>query len=239
MLILYPRSSLGTNSRLKSSSAIAMNSGFRGFHNYFPPRLVVPSKVGYMGSFRLAFSCFQSTAQRPFTSLGSINIRRFSAQTTPDPAMTNRLKQIASHLTGSSNDVVITMAIRTPLGKGFKGSFKDTPADLLTLNVMKAVVAQSGIDPALVEDICVGNVLGGSNNTYASRAAALAAGFPSTTSVHGINRWCSSGLLATGTIANSIKAGEIDIGLAIGVESMSEHKGMLGFAFFLSTLLTL
>lgn len=136
--------------------------------------------------------------------------------------MTNRLKQIASHITGSSDDVVITMAVRTPLGKGFKGSFKDTPVDMLILTIMKEVVAKSGVDPALVDDICVGNVLGGSSNTYASRAAALAAGFPSTTSVHGINRWCSSGLLATQTIANAIRAGEIDIGLAMGCESMSQ-----------------
>lgn len=137
--------------------------------------------------------------------------------------MTNRLKQIASHITGSSDDVVITLALRTPLGKGFKGSFKDTPADMLTLAVMKAVIARSGLDPAIVSDICVGNVLGGPSGAYASRAAALAAGFPSSTSVQTTHRWCSSGLLATQTIANAIRAGEIDCGLAIGVESMSQH----------------
>lgn len=137
--------------------------------------------------------------------------------------MANRLRQIASHITGSADDVVITRAIRTPLGKGFKGSFKDTPVDMLTLAVMKDFVANAGIDPSLVEDICVGNVLGGSSNTYASRAAALAAGFPSTTSVHTVNRWCSSGLLSTQIIANAIRAGEIEVGLAIGCESMSQN----------------
>lgn len=142
--------------------------------------------------------------------------------------MTNRLKQIASHITGSADDVVITMAVRTPLCKGFKGAFKDTPVEMLTLAVMKAVVAKGGIDPALVEDICVGNVIGGSSNTYASRAAALAAGFPSSTSVHTVNRWCSSGLLSTQIIANQIRAGEIDIGLAVGAESMSSAPGRGG-----------
>ncbi|BFZ53629.1 hypothetical protein PYCC9005_000657 [Savitreella phatthalungensis] len=135
--------------------------------------------------------------------------------------MTNRLKQIASHITGSADDVVITMAVRTPLGKGFKGSFKDTPVDMLVLAIMKHIVGRSGVDPSLVEDICVGNVLEASNLAYAARAASLAAGFPSTTSLHIIDRWCSSGLLATQQIANQIKAGEIDIGLAIGAESMS------------------
>lgn len=137
--------------------------------------------------------------------------------------MANRLKQIASHITGSNEDVVIVQAIRTPLGKGFKGSFKDTPAELLTLAVMKAIIVRSRLDPAIVSDICVGNVLGGASGAYASRAAALAAGFPSSTSVQTTHRWCSSGLLATQTIANAIKSGEIDCGLAIGVESMSSY----------------
>ena len=116
----------------------------------------------------------------------------------------------------------------TPLCKGFKGAFKDTPVEMLTLAVMKAIIAKSGIEPALVEDICVGNVIGGSSNTYASRAAALAAGFPSSTSLHTVNRWCSSGLLATQIIANQIRAGEIEIGLAIGAESMSSAPGRGG-----------
>ena len=136
--------------------------------------------------------------------------------------MANRLKQIASHITGSADDVVITMAVRTPLAKGFKGSFKDTPVDMLVLAILKHVVDKSGVDPALVEDICVGNVLEASNLAYAARAAALAAGFPSSTSLHIADRWCSSGLLAAQIIANQIKAGEIDVGLAVGAESMSQ-----------------
>lgn len=135
--------------------------------------------------------------------------------------MANRLKQIASHITGSADDVVITMAVRTPLAKGFKGSFKDTPVDMLVYAILKHVADKSGVDPALVEDICVGNVLEASNLAYAARAAALSAGFPSSTSLHIADRWCSSGLLATQIIANQIKAGEIDVGLAVGAESMS------------------
>jgi acetyl-CoA acetyltransferase family protein len=135
--------------------------------------------------------------------------------------MTNRLRQIASHITGSADDVVIIRAVRTPLCKGFKGPFKDTPVDMLILAILQDFAKNGGVDPALVDDICVGNVSGGSNVAYAARAAALAAGFPSSTSLHTLNRWCSSGRVATQAIANAIRAGEIEIGLALGAESMS------------------
>ena len=56
------------------------------------------------------------------------------------------------------DDVVITLAIRTPLAKGFKGGFKDTGLDLMVHLLLKEVVARSNLDPALVEDVCLGNV---------------------------------------------------------------------------------
>lgn len=56
------------------------------------------------------------------------------------------------------DDVVITLAIRTPLTKAFKGGFKDTPLDFIIYSLLKEVVAKSNLDPQLVEDICLGNV---------------------------------------------------------------------------------
>ena len=56
------------------------------------------------------------------------------------------------------DDVVITLAIRTPLTKGFKGGFKDTPLDYIVYSLLKKVVEKSNIDPQMVEDICIGNV---------------------------------------------------------------------------------
>jgi acetyl-CoA acyltransferase 1 len=53
---------------------------------------------------------------------------------------------------------VITLAIRTPLCKAFKGGFKDTQLDFLIYSLLKQVVEKSKLDPALVEDICLGNV---------------------------------------------------------------------------------
>ena len=58
------------------------------------------------------------------------------------------------------DDVVITLAIRTPLTKAKKGGFKDTPLDGLVFKILEQVVRKSNLDPQLVEDICLGNVRG-------------------------------------------------------------------------------
>lgn len=71
-----------------------------------------------------------------------------------------------------------------------------------------------------MEDVCVGNVLA-PGQAYIARSAVLAAGFPATTAASVSNRFCSSGLLAVQNIANQIIAGSIDVGLAVGAESMS------------------
>ena len=76
-------------------------------------------------------------------------------------------------------------------------------------------------DPSLIGDVCVGTVLD-PKASYAARAAALAAGIPECVPVQTINRFCSSGLMAVTTVANQIAARQIDIGLAIGAESMSQ-----------------
>lgn len=58
----------------------------------------------------------------------------------------------------NADDIVITLAVRTPLTKGFKGGFKDTELDYLIYALLKKVVEKSKIDPQLIEDICCGNV---------------------------------------------------------------------------------
>ncbi|KAJ2976450.1 hypothetical protein NQ176_g4941 [Zarea fungicola] len=113
---------------------------------------------------------------------------------------------------------VITLAIRTPLTKARKGGFKDTTLDDLLIALLKNVREKSKLDPNLVEDVCVGNVLA-PGPAYVARSAVLAAGFPVTTVASVTNRFCSSGLLAVQHIANQIIAGAIDIGL----ESMSTN----------------
>ncbi|TGO49935.1 hypothetical protein BOTNAR_0411g00030 [Botryotinia narcissicola] len=152
-----------------------------------------------------------------------------------------RISSIVKHLTpGTSglsaitsknaDDVVITLAVRTPLAKGFKGGFKDTKLDYLIYALLQKVREKSNLDPALVEDICCGNVSDG-NAAYKLRAAALAAGFPNTAAASIVNRFCSSGLKATQDIANQIAEGSIDIGIAMGAEMMSFGGDKLDGAF--------
>ncbi len=112
----------------------------------------------------------------------------------------------------------------------------------LMAGAMKAIIERSKIDPALVEDICVGTVLGPGGGATEMRAAALVAGFPTSTAVRTLNRQCSSGLQACVDVANQIKTGMIEVGLGCGVESMSLQYGYVaasGSQFHREPLLTL
>ncbi|CCM03113.1 uncharacterized protein FIBRA_05234 [Fibroporia radiculosa] len=144
-----------------------------------------------------------------------------------------RVKQLVSHMSPASkgvaalqrkspDDVVITMAVRSPLCRAKGGGFMYTKSDELLAEMFKQAIAHSGIDPALVGDITVGTVLSPSA-TYEARTAALAAGFPESVPVQTINRFCSSGLMAVTDISNKIRAGQIEVGLAVGMESMSQN----------------
>lgn len=139
--------------------------------------------------------------------------------------MSTHLQPNAAILSKSPDDIVVTCALRTPFTKGGKGGFKDTAAADLLVGAFKALIARSGIDPALVEDISVGSVLPPGGGATEFRAAALAAGFPDSAAVKALNRQCSSGLQACVDIANAIKAGMIDVGIGAGVESMSLQYG--------------
>lgn len=81
---------------------------------------------------------------------------------------------------------------------------------------------KSKLDPTLVEDVSVGNCLC-PGQAYVARSAVLAAGFPASTAASVSNRFCSSGLLAIQNIANQVIAGSIDVGIAVGAESMSTN----------------
>jgi len=141
-------------------------------------------------------------------------LRSFAQQILPGKSGINAITQ--KH----PDDVVITLAIRTPLTKGRKGGFKDTTVDALVYKILREVVQRMNADPAIVEDICLGNVSDG-KAAYYCRAASLAAGFPNTTGASSCNRFCSSGLKAVHDIANQIAMGSISCGIAVGAESMT------------------
>ncbi|TFK52111.1 thiolase [Heliocybe sulcata] len=131
----------------------------------------------------------------------------------------------AKVLAQSDDDVVVVAAVRSAITKGKKGGFKDTRPEEILSAVLRAAYTKASLDPALVGDIAVGNVLPPGGGASGARMAALHAGIPNTTPINTVNRQCSSGLTAVSQIANEIKVGQIDIGIGAGVESMTFGYG--------------
>lgn len=122
------------------------------------------------------------------------------------------------------DDVVIVCAVRTPMTRAKRGGLKDTTADDLLATVLQAVIQRTGVEPAAVGDIVVGSVLGSSSQrANECRIAAFFAGFPDSVPVHTVNRQCSSGLQAIASVAASIKSGYYTVGIAGGVETMTQN----------------
>lgn len=120
-------------------------------------------------------------------------------------------------------EAVIVDAIRTPLGRGKKnGALSGWNAVDLASEPLRALVARTGIDPALIEDVimgCVGQV--GEQGLNIARNAALAAGLPETVCGTTVDRQCGSSQQALHFAAQGVMAGAYDCVIAAGVESMS------------------
>jgi acetyl-CoA C-acetyltransferase len=120
-------------------------------------------------------------------------------------------------------EAVIVSYARTGLAKSHRGGFNITAPMTMAAHSIKHAVQRSGIDPADVEDVYLGNVAHGGGNI--ARNAALLAGLPITTSGATLNRFCSSGLNTIALAANSIIQDGADIMVAGGVESISLGSG--------------
>ncbi|AMV11958.1 acetyl-CoA C-acyltransferase [Geobacillus thermoleovorans] len=118
-------------------------------------------------------------------------------------------------------EVVIVDAVRTAIGKK-KGALSSVhPVDLL-VPVLRALVDRNGLDAGLVEDVIVGCVtMTGEQGGNIARQAVLAAGFPVGVPAFSLNRMCGSSQQAIHSAAQAILAGDIDIAIAAGVESMT------------------
>jgi acetyl-CoA acyltransferase 1 len=101
----------------------------------------------------------------------------------------------------------------TPTSQAKRGGFKDTRPEEILSGILRAVYTKVNLDPALIEDISVGNVLAPGGGATGARMAALHAGIHISTSIATVNRQCSSGLTAVNQIATQIMAGQIDIGI--------------------------
>jgi 3-oxoadipyl-CoA thiolase len=128
------------------------------------------------------------------------------------------------------NEVFICDALRTPVGK-YGGALSPVRPDDLLANVIRALVERSGIAADLIEEVVIGCAnQAGEDNRNIARMSALLAGLPVTVPGVTVNRLCASGLDAIGLAARSIKAGEMDLAIAGGVESMSRAPFVMGKA---------
>ena len=119
-----------------------------------------------------------------------------------------------------SNDVVITAALRTPIGT-YKGSLKDLSADKLGAMVIKEVVHKSKLKPDDIDEVIMGHVLTSGLGQNPARQASIHAGIPVSKPAHIINQVCGSGLRSIITGYQSIKLGDNKIVVAGGQENMS------------------
>ena len=118
------------------------------------------------------------------------------------------------------DDVVIVAAGRTAVGK-FGGSLAKIPASELGAHVIKGLLAQTGIDPNLISEAILGQVLTAGVGQNAARQAVIKAGLPSAIPAFTINKVCGSGLKATHLATQAIKCGDANIIIAGGQENMS------------------
>ncbi len=118
-------------------------------------------------------------------------------------------------------EAVIISAVRTPIGR-HGGILKSVRPDDMAALVLAEVVKRANVDPASVEEVYMGCAnQAGEDNRNVARMAVLLAGFPVSVAAVTFNRLCASGLAALNAAARAIKAGEGDVYIAGGVESMT------------------
>src|SRR6188768_1059800 len=126
-------------------------------------------------------------------------------------------------------DVVIASAVRTATGK-FLGALKPFTAPQLGAIAIREAVARAGIDPAIVEECIMGNVVSAGLGQAPARQAALRGGLGHDVAALTINKVCGSGLKAVMLAAQGIAAGDTDVVVAGGMESMSNCPYLLSGA---------
>lgn len=124
------------------------------------------------------------------------------------------------------NEAVIVSAVRLPTGR-FLGALKGLTAPELGALVVREAVRRAGVDPALVDECIMGNVVSAGTGQAPARQAALRGGLSEHVAALTINKVCGSGLKAVMLAAQGIATGDIDIAVAGGMESMSNAPYLL------------
>jgi acetyl-CoA C-acetyltransferase len=123
-------------------------------------------------------------------------------------------------------DAFILSAVRTPIGK-FLGELADVPAPRLGAVAIAEALKRAHVRPADVDEVIMGNVVQAGEGQAPARQAALAAGLPDTIAAFAVNKVCGSGLKAVMLAAQAIRAGDANIVVAGGMESMSNAPFLL------------
>jgi acetyl-CoA C-acetyltransferase len=126
-------------------------------------------------------------------------------------------------------EAVIVSAVRTPIGKAYRGAFNNTQAQTLGGHTIAAAVARARVDPAEVDDVVMGAALQqGSTGYNVARQSALRAGLPASVAGMSVDRQCASGLMAISAAAKQIVTDGMTITVGGGLESISlvqnEHR---------------
>ena len=131
-----------------------------------------------------------------------------------------------------TKEAVIVSAVRTPVGKAKKGGLATVRPDEMSATVIQALLKRTpNLDSAQIEDVVFGCAFPeGEQGMNVARMIALRAGLPDTVPAETINRYCSSGVQSIAHVAYMIKAGDIEVGIGGGVESMSMVP-MMGYKF--------
>ena len=124
------------------------------------------------------------------------------------------------------DDVVIVAALRTAVGK-FGGSLSKVAAVDLGASVIRALLEKTGVDPATISEVIMGQVLTAGVGQNAARQAVIKSGLPDTIPAFTINKVCGSGLKATHLATQAIRCGDADIIIAGGQENMSASPHVL------------
>ena len=121
------------------------------------------------------------------------------------------------------SDAYIISAVRTAVGRAFKGTLCNTrPDELAAIVIREAIARAKGLDPAKIDDVVLGCAMPeGEQGLNVARLAVLRAGLPITVPGVTVNRFCASGLEAIHAATARIRLGEVQIAIAGGVESMS------------------
>ncbi|MBB3665824.1 acetyl-CoA acetyltransferase family protein [Prauserella sediminis] len=124
-------------------------------------------------------------------------------------------------------DVFVLDAVRTPFGK-YSGSLSGVRPDDLAAHVLSALQERSGLDPATVDEVLLGDAnQAGEDNRNVARMASLLAGWPTSVPGGTVNRLCGSGLDAAMQVSRTIAVGDASLAVAGGVESMSRAPWVL------------